>query len=182
MKRLIAVVLLVLPVALFAQSPKEVAANQLKRIGLSDAQAAQVLDIESKTRSAVRQDLAQLRLLHAQMDKALLPSNPNLQEVNGYIAQMAQTHADLMKTAVGARVQLRQIMGDDIYDVYSRFSGRRYGIGAGGMMDGRGMGTGGMMDGDAGPVGGMMGGAPMMGGSTMMGGSSMMGGLSGDWQ
>jgi len=32
---------------------------------------------------------------------------PNMQEVNGYIAQMAQTRADMIKAFISARVQLR---------------------------------------------------------------------------
>ncbi len=121
MKRLIPFVFLVLPMALFAQSPRDQETSMLKRFGLNDSQIAQVLDIQSKTRTTIRQDAVQLRLLHAQMEKALLPANPNMQDVNGYITQMAQTRADLMKTFVGARVQLRQIIGDDNFPAYSRF-------------------------------------------------------------
>jgi hypothetical protein len=80
-----------------------------------------VLDIQGKTRATLRQDAVQLRLLRAQMDKALLPANPNMQEVNGYITQMSQARADMMKTLVAARVQLRQIIGDDNFPAYARF-------------------------------------------------------------
>jgi len=55
------------------------------------------------------------------MAKALLPASPSMQEVNGYITQIAQTRADLMKAFVGARVQLRQIIGEDNFPAYSRF-------------------------------------------------------------
>ncbi|MGO9409702.1 MAG: hypothetical protein ACLQCB_03000 [Spirochaetia bacterium] len=121
MKRLIPLVFLVLPVALFAQSPRDQESTMLKTFGLNDSQIAQVFDIQSKTRTSVRQDAVQIRLLHAQMEKALLPASPNMQEVNGYITQISQTTADLMKAFVGARVQLRQIIGDDNFPAYSRF-------------------------------------------------------------
>ena len=123
MKRLVPVLFLLLPVALFAQnpqSPKERESAMLKQWGLSDSQVAQVFDIQKSTRMTVRQDLVQIQLLRAQIAKALLPANPNMQEVNGYITQMAQTRADLMKAFVGARVQLRQIIGEDHFPAYFR--------------------------------------------------------------
>ena len=126
MKRLIPLVFLVLPLALFAQSPRDQETNMLKKFGLNDSQIAQVLDIQSKTRTTVRQDVVQIRLLHAQMEKALLPASPNMQDVNGYITQIAQTRGDMMKAFVGARVQLRQIIGDDNFPVYSRFIRRGF--------------------------------------------------------
>ena len=130
MKRLVPVLFLLLPVALFAQnaqSPKERESVMLKQWGLSDSQVAQVFDIQKSTRTTARQDLVQIRLLRAQMAKALLPATPNMQEVNGYITQMAQTRADLMKAFVGARVQLRQIIGEDHFPEYVRFIMHKHG-------------------------------------------------------
>ena len=150
MKRLIPFLFLLLPVALFAQSPKDQETTMLKKLGLNDSQVAQVLDIQGKTETTIRQDAAQMRLLHAQMGKALLPATPNMQEVNGYITQIAQTQADMMKAFVGARVQLRQIIGDDNFPVYSRFIMHRYGFGGGrdGFFGMRHPGGGGMTGGD----------------------------------
>jgi hypothetical protein len=121
MKRLIPLVFLALPMALFAQGFRDQETAMLKKFGLNDSQVAQVFDIQSKTRTTVRQDAVQTQLLHAQMAKALLPASPNMQEVNGYITQIAQTRADMMKALVGARVQLRQIIGEDNFPVYARF-------------------------------------------------------------
>jgi hypothetical protein len=129
MKRLIPILFLVLPLAAFAQSPMTPKAREtglLKSFGLNDSQIAQVFDIQDKTRTTISQDVAQLRLLHAQMEKALLPASPNMQEVNGYITQMAQAREDLMKTFVGARVQLRQIIGEDNFPIYARFIRNRF--------------------------------------------------------
>jgi len=131
MKRLIPIVFLALPVALFAQTPQGPKAHEtamLKGFGLSDSQISQVFDIQDKTQTTIRQDAVELRLLRAQMEKALLPASPNMQDVNGYITQMAQTRADLMKAFVGARVQLRQILGDDNFRSYARFIMHRYGV------------------------------------------------------
>ncbi len=128
MKRLIPFILLLLPAALFAQGFKDQETALLKRFGLNDSQVSQVLDIQSKTRAAVKQDRVQIQLLHAQMAKALLPTSPNMQDVNGYITQISQARADMMKTVVGARVQLRQIIGDDNFPAYTRFLRRSAGF------------------------------------------------------
>jgi hypothetical protein len=129
MKRLITIFFLMLPVALFAQSPRDRETAMLKNFGLNDSQIAQVFEIQDKTRATIRQDAAQLRLLHAQLRKALLPANPSMQEVNGFIDQMAQTRSDLLKASVGARVQLRQIIGEENFPAFSRFLMRRYRFG-----------------------------------------------------
>jgi hypothetical protein len=156
MKRLIPLLFLGLPLALFAQAPKTQETTMLKGFGLNDSQIAQVFDIQDKTRATMRQDTVQLRLLHAQMEKALLPVTPNMQDVNGYITQMAQTRTDLMKAFVGARVQIRQIIGDDNFPAYTRFIMRSY-RGGGGHM--------GMFRGGPGGAGAPMGqDRPMMGG------------------
>ena len=127
MKRFIPFLFLVLPMALFAQSPRDQESTMLKKFGLSDPQITQVLDIQGKTEATVQQDSAQLRLLRAQMDKALLPASPDTPAVNGYITQIGQTRADMMRTFVTARIQLRQIIGDDNFPAYSRSIMHRYG-------------------------------------------------------
>ncbi len=175
MKRLIPFLLLLVPLAAFAQSPgpgpgamtpKARETVLLKSFGLTDSQVAQVFDIQDKTRATIRQDAVQLRLLRAQMDKALLPASPNMTDVNGYITQIAQTRADLMKAFVGASVQLRQIIGDDNFPMYRQFIMRGSGF--------RGVRGQGLRPG----AGRMMGGAGAPGAGTGMmsgGGAYMMG-------
>jgi hypothetical protein len=151
MKRVVPFLLvLFLPLAIFAQTPQSAQMKMLKQLGLNDGQVSQVLDIQGKTMTTARADGVQLRLLRAQLDKALLPASPDMQAVNGIIAQIGQTRVDLQKTLVAARVQLRQIMGDDNFQVYMRHVRQSFGM-AGNMrrgMQGRGFGDG------SGPMGG----------------------------
>jgi hypothetical protein len=140
MKRL-AVFLLVLavPMALFAQAQQGPEKKMLQQqLGLTDAQVTQVLDIQGKTRATMRADVVQLRLLKAQMDKALLPApaSVDMTAVNGFITQMGQTRTEMQKTMVAAKLQLRTIMGDDNFSTYMRFVHRA--LRPGGPMD-RGM-------------------------------------------
>ncbi len=148
MKRMIPfLLLLILPAALFAQSQQTAENKMLKQFGLDDTKIAQVMDIQSKTMAAVRQDAVHLQLLRAQLAQALLPAKPDMTAVNDLIGQEAQTRTDIQKTVVGARVQLRQIMGDDNFRVYAwhlrtMFGNRLRGRGQGFMMKG-GMRSGG---------------------------------------
>ncbi len=121
MKRLIPLFfLLVLPTALFAQNQPSREAKMLSQFGLADAQVSQVIDIQKKTMATIRQDRVHIRLLRAEMAQALLPANVDMQAVNNLITQEAQTRADIQKAFIGARVQLRQIMGDDAFHMYVR--------------------------------------------------------------
>jgi hypothetical protein len=151
MKRVVPFLLvLFLPIAVFAQTPQSAQTKMLKQLGLNDGQVSQVMDIQGKTMSTARADGVQLRLLRAQLYKALLPASPDMQAVNGIIAQIGQTRVDLQKTLVASRVQLRQIMGDDNFRVYMRHVRQSFGM-AGNMR--RGMRGHGFGDG-SGPMGG----------------------------
>jgi hypothetical protein len=141
MKRFLPVVFaLILPMAGFAQSGHGPEGKMLKQLGLTDAQVSQVMDIQGKTQTSMRANAVQLRLLRAQLDKALLPSTVDMQGVNTLIAQMGQVRVDMQKTLVAARVQLRQIMGDDSFRAYARYIRRHVGPGMG-METRRAMGT-----------------------------------------
>ena len=119
---------LAIPSALFAGSLAGPEKKVFERLGLNDAQTAQVMEIRGTTEATVRQDAVQIRLLRAQMEKALLPAPAavDMQAVNGLINQMAQARADIQKTLVGAGLQLRQIMGDDAFRAYMRHMRREF--------------------------------------------------------
>jgi hypothetical protein len=164
MKKLcIATLVTLIPLALFAQQapadrPADNQSELLKSFKLSDAQIAQVRDIEKSTRSAIQSDLAHLQLLNAQIKVALPPANanPDLQAVDKLIDQKSQLRAEMEKSFVSAEVQLLQIMGKDNFDKYARLYGKRLPRGA---FLGEGMGRFGR---------GPMGGSPEGdGGSTM---------------
>ena len=121
MKRLLPLFFgLVLPAVLFAQGQPRSETTMLKQLGLDDNQVSQVMDIQKKTMATVRQDRVHIRLLKAQMAQDLLPAKVDMQAMNDLINQEAQTRADMQKALIGARVQLRQIMGDDNFRLYLR--------------------------------------------------------------
>ena len=122
MKRIaLAALMVLLPLALFAQSQQAAPERKmLQQLGLTDAQVAQVMDIQTRTRDALRQGAAQVRLLRAQIDKAMVASTVDMQTVNGLVDQLSQARAGMQKTFLAARVQLQQIMGPDNLRLYMR--------------------------------------------------------------
>jgi hypothetical protein len=121
MKRIaLTLMLVLLPLALFAQAQQAPGRKMLQQLGLTDSQISQVLDIQTRTREALRQDAAQTRLLRAQIDKAMVANTVDMQAVNGLVDQLAQARAGMQKTFLAARVQLQQIMGPDNFRVYLR--------------------------------------------------------------
>jgi len=137
MKRIaLTALLIVIPLALFAQAPQAPEKRMLQQLGLTDSQVSQVMDIQSKTWVAIRQDAAQARLLQAQIEKAMVATTVDMQAVNGLVDQLSQVRASIQKTFLAARVQLQQIMGPDNLQIYMRhirqqfargFPGRRPG-------------------------------------------------------
>jgi arginine deiminase len=121
MKRLaLATFLVLMPLAVFAQAQQAPENRILRQLGLTDSQVTQVLDIQAKTREAMRQDAAQARLLGAQIEKAMVASTVDMQSVNALVDQLSQERAAAQKTFLAARVQLRQIMGADKLQEYMR--------------------------------------------------------------
>jgi hypothetical protein len=124
-KVLIAVLVTLIPLAVFAQVQPQAnkpmmdrQAELLKSFKLSDAQIAQVQDIEKSMRATAKSDRAHIQLLNAQIKVALLPSNanPDVQAIDKLIDQKTQLRADIEKALVSARLQLTQIMGSENCD------------------------------------------------------------------
>jgi Spy/CpxP family protein refolding chaperone len=168
MKKLcIATLVALIPLAMFAQAPADKPMNRpadrqielLKSFKLSDAQIAQIQDIEKSTRTILESDSAHLQLLNSQKRVALLPASGNvdLSAINKLIDQKAQLRAEMEKALVSAQVQLTQIMGKEDFDKFFREyrelmpRGDRFGMGDGEFMRGP------MGNGPEGKRGGMMG-------------------------
>jgi hypothetical protein len=116
----LAALLVLIPLALFAQAQQAPERRALQRLGLTDAQVSQVLDLQTRTRDALRQGAAQVRVLRAQIDKAMLASPVDMAAVNTLVDQMSQARAGMQKTLLAARAQMQQVMGVDNFQKYMR--------------------------------------------------------------
>ena len=116
----LAALLVLIPLALFAQAQQAPERRALQQLGLTDAQISQVLDLQAKARDALRQGAAQVRVLRAQIDKAMLASPVDMAAVNLLVDQMSQARAGMQKSLLAARAQMQQIMGVDNFQKYMR--------------------------------------------------------------
>ena len=118
MKLLASAVLLAAGTLAFAQTGDEGAANpakHLKSLGLNDTQITQVTDIWTKTEGFARTQMAQIRVIHAQIDLAMSAPSPDLNAVNALVDKGTQLQADLRKKVLAAEVQVKQIVGDQVF-------------------------------------------------------------------
>lgn len=122
---------LLVPVVLFAQTPLDRNAAALKRLGLTDDQAAKVEAVVTATRTKVKDDLVHIRLIKAQIDEAILPSTaqPDMGAVGKLVDQQSQLRADMEKSLLSAEVQLIQIMGRENFQKYYRSLRLELGLG-----------------------------------------------------
>lgn len=116
----LAVLLALIPLALSAQAQQTPERKALQRLGLTDAQVSQVLDLQTKAHDALRQSAAQVRVLRAQIDKAMLASPVDMAAVNALVDQMSQARAGMQKTLLAARAQMQQVMGVDNFQKYMK--------------------------------------------------------------
>jgi hypothetical protein len=124
---LIVLALVLSPAFLFAQTLQNRESGALRQLGLSDTQISQVLDLQTKMQTTVRDNMVHLRLIRAQIDEALLPDNPNMQKVNGLVDDQARIRAGMEKELLADRVKLRQIVGDQLYPQLLRMERRMAG-------------------------------------------------------
>jgi len=116
----LAALLALIPLALFAQVQQTPERRALQQLGLTDGQVSQVLDLQAKARDALRQSAAQVRVLRAQIDKAMLANPVDMAAVNALVDQMSQAGAGMQKTLLAARAQMQQVMGVDNFQKYMR--------------------------------------------------------------
>jgi len=121
---------LMIPALSFAQVPQDRGTKLLHDLNLSDAQIAQVQAVEQKARTTIKDDLVHLKLLRAQINEAILPSDakPDLAAINKLVDQQVQLRGDMEKTLLAAKVQLMGIMGKDSFDKYAKVLHRGFGM------------------------------------------------------
>lgn len=121
-KILLVLVALAIPALVFAQSLPQREAMVLKaRLGLDDAQVTRVMAIQNRVRSRVRADVVHIRLERAELAEALLPRKVDRARIDNLIDRLEHTRAQMQKALIGARIELRQTMGDETLYAYLRF-------------------------------------------------------------
>jgi Spy/CpxP family protein refolding chaperone len=87
----------------------------LKHAGLTDDQVKQVTDILAKHRTDAAPQLAQLKVLNAQIEQAMTGPSPDVKAASALVDKKAQLRADLEKQFLAAQAQIHQVVGDQKY-------------------------------------------------------------------
>jgi len=87
----------------------------LKHAGLTDDQVKQVTDIVAKQRTDAAPQLAQVKVLNAQIEQAMTGPSPDLKAASALVDKKALLRADLEKQFLTAQVQIHQVVGDQKY-------------------------------------------------------------------
>jgi hypothetical protein len=117
---LLGLFLLLVPVLAHARADQPAAKDSLKKLGLSDTQVTQVLDVQKATRTQIQASIADLRIARAQLATLLLPANVDMEQVNKLLAKEQELRTTIARTGIEAQIKLRQIMRDDTYFNYRR--------------------------------------------------------------
>jgi len=90
--------------------------QMLISLGLNSDQATQVLDIYKKTITSAHAQKAQIALSKAQITLALTETNPDVKAIDVFLDKKSQQQATLEKFVIASKIQIHQIVGDDIYN------------------------------------------------------------------
>lgn len=108
----------------------EIGVARLKQIGLSDAQAKQVAELVAKERSDAAPQLAELKVLRAQIHQAMTAATPDLDAVNALVDKEMPLRAQMEKRFLAVEAQVHQIVGDPLYyELKRQFLAHRRGEG-----------------------------------------------------
>lgn len=92
------------------------AERTLKALGLTEDQITQVNDVVEKARGVAKVQRASVQVLEAQIHQAMVAASPDLKVVNGLVDQKSVLVAGLEKQRLAEEVQIRQIVGDQVFD------------------------------------------------------------------
>lgn len=132
-KFLFATLVLLVPLALFAQTTTATQGSEkkgdiLKALNLTDDQIAQVKEVQKSFVNELKSDRAHIQLINAQIKVALLPSSaaPDQTAVDKLIDQKAQLRASTQKAFVSTRLKLIGIIGQDNFNTLLRLRNERF--------------------------------------------------------
>ncbi len=111
MKQLLAV-MVVLVIAVGAVTGQEEETPFLERLGLSEQQVGEVLEIQALAEEDTRVARAELDLLRARLTRELVEPEPNRVEIREILRESVEWEYQLRLTRVEAELDIRQVVGD----------------------------------------------------------------------
>ena len=122
MKRILWLLLFaLLPTLIYAQDLQTQARHYLSGLGVSNGEITRIVDIQTNTRTQVREAQLELNVLKAQLDQALFPMNVDMNKVQKLLDRSLGLKMKAELARIRERVEIRKILGDYKYAAYQRF-------------------------------------------------------------
>ena len=112
--------------------------NMLKKLGLTDDQAKQVKDIMDQEREFAVQQRAQLKVISAQIEQAMVATPIDLKAVNALVDKKTQLQGENQKHFYATASEIQKIVGDKIFAQLSQHFRRNHRVGNKSRMNGNG--------------------------------------------
>ncbi|MBN1412713.1 MAG: hypothetical protein JW969_17830 [Spirochaetales bacterium] len=118
MKRLIcmaALLIFILPLLAAQQPGPEGPLGLLKKLGVTDDQIKQIQDVNDPLDKQQREAKVELKIVRAQLEKALFDVNVNYSQVEKLLRDAMEWRIKIEMAEIRKRVEMRKIVGEDVW-------------------------------------------------------------------
>ncbi len=113
MKKLSAIVLILLLTAVWVSAQNIVAEELLKKLDLTQDQIEQVLQIQETYQKQIREAALEMNVYKAELEKLLFKEDPDMSKVKKLLEESLKWRLQSEMAAITERVETRKIMGEE---------------------------------------------------------------------
>ena len=113
MKKLSAMVLILLLTAVWVSAQDIVAEELLKKLDLTQDQIEQVLQIQETYQKQIREAALEMNVYKAELEKLLFKEDPDMSKVKKLLEESLKWRLQSEMAAITERVETRKIMGEE---------------------------------------------------------------------
>ncbi len=113
MKKLSAIVLILLLTAVWVSAQDIVAEELLKKLDLTQDQIEQVLQIQETYQKQIREAALEMNVYKAELEKLLFKEDPDMSKVKKLLEESLKWRLQSEMAAITERVETRKIMGEE---------------------------------------------------------------------
>ena len=113
MKKLSAMVLILLLTAVWISAQNIVAEELLKKLDLTQDQIEQVLQIQETYQKQIREAALEMNVYKAELEKLLFKEDPDMSKVKKLLEESLKWRLQSEMAAITERVETRKIMGEE---------------------------------------------------------------------
>lgn len=113
MKKLFALLIILLVTAVWVSALEIMTEDQLLELGLSEDQIAQVLEIQNTYRNQIREAALEMNVYKAQLEKMLYSENPDMDKVRKLLEESLKWRLQSEMAAIKERTETRKVLGEE---------------------------------------------------------------------